>query len=163
MSEDAVIAHAVASLPRRRVAWRAARIRARLRRRKLDEALAGGVDPWTSSELVARATQVTSPTTRHRLAGSVDALIVLAEHGGLNSPSVPIPRRAVLAKRDALAALAMRLRDPAPVGVAGLARLAGLLWDGSSPLYDSAASDEAIRDAIAGCLELLEPALPARL
>jgi hypothetical protein len=163
MSEQAEIARGVASLPRGRVAWRAAGVRARLRRRKLDEALAGGAEPWTSSELVARARELTSPTTRHRLAGSIDALIVLAEHGRLNSPSVPIPRRAVLAKRDALAALATRLRDPAPVGVAGLARLAGLLCHGSIPLYDSAASDEAIRDAIAACLQLLEPALPARL
>jgi hypothetical protein len=62
-----------------------------------------------------------------------------------------------------LAALATRLRDAAPVGVAGLARLAGLLCHGSSPLYDSAASDEAIHDAIGGCLEQLEPASPARL
>ncbi len=163
MSEPAAFAHGVASLPRHRVAWRAARVRARLRRRKLDEALARGAAPWTSGELVARATALTSPTTRHRLAGSIDALIVLAEHGHVNSPSVPIPRRAVLAERDALAALATRLRDPAPVGVAGLARLAGLLCHGSSPLYDGAASDEAIRDAITGCLELLEPASPARL
>jgi hypothetical protein len=158
--EEYVVSDGVAPLPRRAVAWWAVRIRARLRRGKLEEALAGGVEPWASSALLVRAAELTSPAMRHKLAGSIDALIALAEHGRLISSSVPIPRRAVLAERHALEDLATRLRDPAPVGVAGLALLARLLWQGSGPFYDG--GQEAIRDAVARCSDRLEPAPSTR-
>jgi hypothetical protein len=160
MREEGVSAEVVASLPRRRVAWRAIRIRARLRRRKLDEALAAGADPWTSSDLLVRAAQLTSRAMRRKLAGSIDALITLAERDRRVAASVPIPRSAVLAERDALEALAVRLRDPAPVGVAGVALLTVLLWQGTGPFYDG--GQEAISDAVVRCSDRLEPTASAR-
>jgi hypothetical protein len=154
--------HTTAPLPRRAVARRAAGLRAWLRQDQLDEALADGADPWTSGELMMRAAELTSPTTRHKLAGSIDALVALAEQGPPVSRLVSIRRSAVLAERDTLAALATRLRAPAPVSVTCVALLARLLWQGAGPLYDHAGGDEAIHDEFASCFERLEPALPAR-
>jgi hypothetical protein len=154
--------HAIAPLPRRAVARRAAGLRAWLRQDQLDEALADGADPWTSGELMIRAAELTSPTTRHKLASSIDALVALAEQGPPVSRLVSIRRSAVLAERDTLAALATRLRAPAPVSVTCVALLARLLWQGAGPLYDHAGGDDAIHHEFARCFERLEPALPAR-
>ena len=107
---------------------------------------------------MVRAAELTSPATRHKLAGSIDALITLAEHGPQRLPEISIAHRDVLDQRDAFCALAARLRDPAPAGVPGLALLAELLWQGSSPVYDSPAQRGAIAAAVARCLALMEPA-----
>jgi hypothetical protein len=133
-------------------------IRARLWRERLDRAQAAGAAPWSSELLLTRAAELTSPSTRSRLAGSIDALVGLAEHGAQPIAEIRIAHREVLARRDAFRALARRLRDPAPVGVAGLASLAELLWRDSSPVYDRHIGPGAVEEALRRCLALIEPA-----
>jgi hypothetical protein len=152
-----VTPQAIGGLPRRGVARTVAKVRARLRRKQLSRALAAGVEPWTSGPLMARAAELTSPSTRHKLAGSIDALIELAERGGSCRPGVPVARREVLAEREAFLALATRLRDPAPAGVAGLALLAELLRPRRGPLYECRARPGAVAEVVGRCLVLLEP------
>jgi hypothetical protein len=82
---------------------------------------------------------------------------VLAEHGARPAPEVWIAHREVLDQRDALCALAARLRDPAPAGAAGLALLVELLWQGSSPVYDRHPQPGLVAAALLRCLALIEP------
>jgi hypothetical protein len=157
-SEAKVPPDAGTLLPRGAVARTVAKVRAHLRREQLDRALAAGVEPWMSGPLMTRAAKLTSPSTRHKLAGSIDALLVLAGHGGRPIAEVSIAHREVLDQREAFCALAARLRDPAPAGVAGLALLAELLWQGSSPVYDRHSEPGAVAAALGRCLALIEPA-----
>jgi len=154
----------VAPLPRRRLAWTLARIRVRRERRSLDERLAEGADPWESAELLLRAAELTAPAARRELADALDSVIAVAEHPVRVAPSVPYARVCpvpILAARDALAALAERLRDPAPVSAECVAMLATLLRRRTSPLYDSARAAAAVSDAVAHCSVALAPATPA--
>ena len=152
----------VASFPRRRVSWQVSRVRARLRRGVLQEALADGENPWETPELMLCAADLTSQTTRHKLAWAVDGLLRLAEQGRSVSPYVRLQRRAVLEERETLSEVAEQLRAPAPVSVAGVALVARFLSAPSSPLFDS--DDEraraAIHDTVTRCSRALTPACP---
>ena len=58
----------VGPLPRGLVGWRLARMRAFLRRRRLDAALARGADPWSAGELMVRAARLSSLSERQTVA-----------------------------------------------------------------------------------------------
>ena len=60
----------VGHLPRSAIGRRLACIRVRMRRRRLDTALAQGADPWTSEELLVRASELTSLKAPEPLATS---------------------------------------------------------------------------------------------
>jgi hypothetical protein len=143
----------VALLPRGVLPRQFARIRARLRRRELDAALAEGRDPWSSSELIARAAHLGAPSERRQLATALERLVALAEHRHRMSPYVRIRRRAVLDQREPLLALATRLRDPAPIDVALLAQLALLAWDESSPVFVDGRPAAALAETTARCVQ----------
>ena len=55
MSRSLAPVEAIGYLPRTVVGRRLTRVRARLRRRRLDRALAQGADPWTDAELLVRS------------------------------------------------------------------------------------------------------------
>ena len=130
-----------------RVPSLAVRIRTRLGRAELDEALASDADPAGSAELALRAEQLNSPAERARIAnGLVEAL------GDARKVGEPMtlrsrPQRAVVRDvADDILALVLRLRDERPVGSAGVAAAARLLDDRRGPLYRDDAGD--LRDAI---------------
>jgi hypothetical protein len=113
------------------------RLVARLRRRTLDRELAEGRNPRTTPELALRATQLTSPQARRRLAQAFRGTVAEAVRSTQQQPTPAISpnRRAVLACRPELEDLAERLvtlEHPRPRGVAIARRL---LVDGGGPLY----------------------------
>ena len=108
-----------------------------LHRAQLDRQLAEGRNPRTSPALALRATQLTEPPARRRLAAAFRSTLEEAMRSAEQrySPSVPLNRGAVLACRPQLEDLAERLaalEHPRPRGVA-IARW--LLVDGTGPLY----------------------------
>jgi hypothetical protein len=144
---------AIAALPSGRLGWRAVSLRARVRQERLEDALAAGADPWSSAELVRCASRLTSPEARHRFAAALDGLITLVEYHGCAIPIVPVRRNAVLAERRTLDEIRVRLHDPAPITVVGLARIAQLLRPSSSPLFDPERNeaDATLRAVLARC------------
>jgi hypothetical protein len=126
---------AVGRFPRRVLTRQAVKLRAGLRRRRLDTALAGGADPWGAADLMLRASRLSSLPGRREIAAALEALIVLAEQDRAVSPYLRIRRRVVLDQRETLLELAAELREPEPVSVAVVATLAWLARDGASPVY----------------------------
>jgi hypothetical protein len=129
-----------------------ARVRARAQRAKLDAALADGQDPWSSGDIMSRAAELSSLSTRTRLAASLEALVDFAE---LRPVSPLIRSRVVLLHREALLDLASRLREMPPVEVAVVARLAILVWNQGSPAFQAGSPPSRFGEAIASCIHVL--------
>jgi hypothetical protein len=125
----------VARFPRRAPTRQVVKVRAALRRRRLDAALAAGADPWSAAELMLRASRLTSLTARQEIATALQELVTLAKQHRAVSPYVRIRYRVVIEHRDILLELAAQLREPAPVSVTVVATLAWLALDESSPVY----------------------------
>jgi hypothetical protein len=107
-----------------------------LRRPALTTALAGGGDPDASPELVRLAHELIGARNKRRLAHAVDRVLRdAAEPPRPWRAAIPLNRREIMAARDELAALAERLRAPAPVPVHAMALTDRLLSDGNSPIY----------------------------
>jgi hypothetical protein len=108
--------------------------RTRWKRRRLDEALADGVDPAKSAELTVRAAHLRSRAARSQFASAL--LKTLADAHGRAPLTLRLhPHRAEI--RDCaedLLALILRLLDEQPVEVRGAAMTARLLTAGASPL-----------------------------
>jgi hypothetical protein len=104
---------------------------------------------------MVRAAQLASWPERQRLGTSLEALIALAEHRLCLSPRFVIRHAVVLEQRQALHELAARLRAPAPVNVAVLARLSQLIFDKSSPIYIGGPPPGGLADITAWCLQAL--------
>jgi hypothetical protein len=147
---------AMAPLPRRALARRDLSVRAWLHEEQLDRALADGAGPWESSELLPRAAQLTSHERGDELAESIDALIELAARAVRLPATVPIARRAVLAEHDGLSEVAVRLRQPGPLGVAGVASVSRMLQ--VTLRSAGAPAGGRLHDAVVRCLEQLAPA-----
>jgi hypothetical protein len=116
------------------------RLSARIIGSRLDRDLACGVPPWRSPYHAARALQLTSDRSRAAFARSLETLVEHAE----TPPTLPLRTPYVLPcreqVRDALAELtwlSARLRDSAPLGASGVARLAIILRHGAGPCYRS--------------------------
>jgi hypothetical protein len=109
---------------------------ARLRTRQLDEALAGGTPPETTTPLALRARRLTRLSRRRAIAGGLCRVIRDSRRGGPPSRARISPRRAqVSAAADELTRLADALATPGPVPVRGVAQAFLLLTDGTGPLY----------------------------
>jgi hypothetical protein len=141
---SAAVIVAVARFPRRVLTRQATRLSVRLRRRRLDAALAGGADPWGAADLMLRASRLSSLPERQRIAAELEALVLIAEHDRAAlpcsqprplSPCLRIRRGVVLEQRDGLLELAARLREPAPMSVPVVATLAWLARDEASPVF----------------------------
>jgi len=132
-----------------RVPSLAVRIRTRLGRAELDEALATGADPASSAERRLRAEQLRSPAERARIANGLVEALGDARRGEPMTLRVRPQRAVVRDAADDILALVLRLRDDRPVGIAGVAAAARLLDDRRGPLYRDDAGDphDAIRSA----------------
>jgi hypothetical protein len=146
----------VAGVPRSWAGRRRAGIHVRLRRFQLDRALAQGVDPWSAAELMLRASWLGSLAERRRLAAGLRELVSLAEHQRRSSPYVSVRHNVVLEQRELLVALAERLGEPAPVAVAVVARIALLLSDPLSPVYQGGSHPRGVAEVTVHCLQSLE-------
>ena len=141
----------VGRFPRRILARQAVRLRARLRRRRLDDALAPGADPWSAADLMFRVSRVSSLPGRREIAAALEGLVILAEQDRAASPYLRIRRGVVLDQRDTLLELAAHLREPEPVSVAVVATLAWLAKDGASPLYVGGTNPAGVAHTAALC------------
>jgi hypothetical protein len=151
---------AVARCPRHFLGRQAVRLRAHLRRGRLNAALAAGADPWGSADLMLRASQLSSLPRRQEVAAALEQLVIFAEHNRavlpssqqrLFCPCLRIRCGVVLEQRDALLELAARLREPAPLSVAIVATLAWLAKHESSPVYVGGNPPVVLADTAAHC------------
>lgn len=109
------------------VHWQAAR---------LDRELAAGVSVRASDAHALRALRITGRRRRTSLARGLTRIVHSASASGARFTSaVPPDRRAVLATRPVIEALERRLRGDQPVAARGMAMLAELLTEPTSPLY----------------------------
>jgi hypothetical protein len=155
MSSEVSMTAGIGRFPRGGLGRRAARLRAWTRRSRLDAMLAEGCDPWGSAQLTWRAAQLSSLGRRRKLASGLEDVVADAERGGTASAGLRIRRREVLQQREPLMGLAARLRAPAPVPVAVVARLAELLCSGSSPIYVGGRPPELLAATATQCLDAL--------
>jgi hypothetical protein len=113
------------------------RVRARLRARTLDRALAAGAPSESAPAVALRARRLTETSKRAELARTLSQLVSRARRA--SSPAatqVPIARRAVLDAIEELSELASELVAPGPVGASGVAQVQLLISDGTGPLYN---------------------------
>jgi hypothetical protein len=147
----------VARLPQNWMGWRRAGIRARMWRFRLDTALAHGANPWSTPELLIRASRLSSLSERRTLAAGLLELVSIAEHQRRSSsPYVAVRRDVVLEERESLLALAERLGQPAPVDVSVIAQIAVLLSDPSSPVFQGGKRPQGLAAVTARCLQSLD-------
>lgn len=103
---------------------------------RLDINLARGADPWSSTDLMIRAAQLSAFPTRQRIGRG---LVLLADAAALPtaaySTRIAVRRELIREHREELLQLAERLQDPEPVGVAVVADLSLLIRDGGGPAY----------------------------
>ena len=121
---------------------------ARLQGSRLDEQLASGADPASSSALAARAALLVRPRMIHALQTGLRRAVAEARLGQCaRSSAVHVDRAGVGCCGPELLALAAELGDPGirPRGVALTRRL---LCDGAGPLYGPGAAGE-LRAAVA--------------
>lgn len=147
------MSHGVGAVPSSVPGWRLARIRALVRRRRLDAALADGADPWSEGELVVRAAQLGSLAERRKVAAGLTSLVELAAYQRRGSPYVTVRHQLVLEQRESLLALAERLARFEPVDVAVVAQLELLLTDPTSPVYAGGGDPHRLAEVTSRCLD----------
>jgi hypothetical protein len=109
-----------------------------VRRRRLDEALAGGAPPETASVLALRARQLTRLSNRRTIADGLRRMVRETAAGTPPSRARISPRRSqVRAACGELTRLADALATPGPVAARGVAEAWILLTDGAGPLYNA--------------------------
>jgi hypothetical protein len=109
---------------------------ARWRGITLDRQLAEGIAPETDPLLAARAAQLTSRRSRHRVAAGLSGAFQTAgDPRPRFTAALPAQAAELLDAHVVVTALIRRLEDPGPVGVRGVAMLLTLLTDVASPLY----------------------------
>jgi hypothetical protein len=139
--------------PRRRRASPAARVLARLRAHGLDDRLAAGADPGSSTLLSLRAAALVARGARDDLASDLERILVVAGRPELRRlGAVPVQRHQVIDAAGLLGRLIALLRGPQPVSPRGVAIARRLVVDGTTPVYARAprgAVARAVRDAIA--------------
>ena len=113
------------------------RVRARLRARALDRALAAGAPSESEAAVALRARRLTEISKRAELARALSQLVNRARQASsIPTSRAPIARRAVLGATDELSQLASELVAPGPVGAGGVAQVQLLISDGTGPLYN---------------------------
>jgi nucleotide-binding universal stress UspA family protein len=156
----------VSSIPKSRASDRsgvsrlATRIRTRIGRAAADESLASGADPSSNPELALRAEQLSSREERARIANALVEALGDARRGEPMTFRSRPQRAVVRDAADDILALAERVRDGGPVGIAGVAAAARLVDDPRSPLYRHRTGDlhESIRSAHTALDATPEPA-----
>ena len=143
----------IGALPRRATGWRLARIRAALRRRRVDAALAQGANPWSAGELMVRATKLGSHAERRKIAAGLTALLDLAAFQQRGTAYQTVRHQLVLEHQEALRALAERLGQHEPVDVAVVAQLELLLTDPGSPVYRRGSDPHRLAEVTSRCLD----------
>ena len=138
----------------------AVRIRTRFGRSELDSDLANVADPAGSAELALRAEQLSSPAERARVANGLVEALGDARRGEPMTLRLRPQRAVVRDTADDILALALRLRDDRPIGIAGVAAAARLVDDRRGPMYRDDAGDlhDAIRSAQSAMDATREPA-----
>jgi hypothetical protein len=105
---------------------------------RLDRDLAAGVSLRSSAAHELRAVRITGRSRRTSLArGLVRVLRSASDSRARFTAAVAPDRQAVLAARPVIEAVERRLRSPEPVAARGVAMLAELLTEPTSPLYRS--------------------------
>jgi hypothetical protein len=120
-----------------------ARLRTRWRRDRLDQQLARGADPESSTELSLRRAQLGSGRGRSRLANALVEALGDARGPNLGAFRMQTRRRhaEIRDAADDLLALVLRLREDRPIDVRGAAMAARLLSDRGSPLHRDSGED----------------------
>ena len=132
------------------------RLRVRAHRVGLDRRLAAGEDPRTDVDLRLRADELTESESRDRIALVIERTFTEAAGPPPISSQVPLARTAIVACTPRLRAIAGRLRSDHFVAAKGVAQAAMLVREGTSPLYSTSTSEDALRHRlaeIAGALE----------
>ncbi|MBV9806405.1 MAG: hypothetical protein JO286_04425 [Solirubrobacterales bacterium] len=133
------------------------RLVARMRRRRLDRALAEGTPPEASAALALRAQRLTEPDQRSSMAGALRRILREAQEGQRPTLGRIMPSRArIRSAREELTQLADTLEDPGPVAAGGAAQAWILLTDGTGPLYNPA-SRTTLRAGAARAVRELRP------
>jgi hypothetical protein len=115
------------------------RLRARVRARNLDRALASGEPPESTPALALRARRLMALSDRRAKAATYRRVLREASEEASRSSMRIRPRRGrVVAASAALSRLAEALAQPGPVAARGAAEASLLLTDGTGPLYNSA-------------------------
>jgi hypothetical protein len=115
-----------------------ARLTARLRSRKLDEALARGISPETAAPVALRARRLTTLSRRRAIADGLRRVMRDTCRGVPPSQARLSPRLSqIIAASDDLTRLADALDRPGPVAARGVAQAWILLTDGTGPLYNT--------------------------
>lgn len=143
----------IGALPQGVLGWRLAHVRALVRRRRLDAALARGADPWSAGELVVRAAQLASPAERRKVSAGLISLVDLAAFQRRRSSCLTVRQELVLEHQESLRALAERLAQPEPVDVAVVAQLELLLTDPASPVYTRGGDPHRLAEVTNRCLD----------
>jgi hypothetical protein len=115
--------------PRLIAAW------ARVRARGLDQRLAEGADPSSSPVLAARAAQLSTPSTRSRIAAGLERMALIRERPGAARFAVTPVRSAIAPNRECLLEVAATLRSSRPVYAGGIAGARLILIDGTGPAF----------------------------
>ncbi len=125
---------------------------------ELDSALADGVDPLATDELIARAESLVRPDTRLGFARSLRELVAIAERPRARIFGGPeaFAREQIRCNRSPLLALASRLEEQGLQCLRGLAMTSVLLQDGRSPLHRARAPVE-LEEEIELALVALDP------
>ena len=143
------------STPSRSAPSLAVRVWTRLRRNRLDQELALGVDPAGSASLAHRAAQLRSRGERDRLANALVETLGDARRGEPVTIRVRPQRAVVRDSADDLLGLVLRLRDDRPVDIRGAAMTARLVSDRAGPLRRP--GDVDLHDAIRAAHTALNP------
>jgi hypothetical protein len=126
------------------------RLWARLRARRLDQALARGVPAEDSPALSWRAQVLARPSVTHELGTELRRLVSEAHDPGRALLRVQADPERLISVEAELRRLASRLDSARPSHPAGVAKVRLLLTDGTGPLYGCSsvqALDAAVQDA----------------
>ena len=127
------------------------RLRLRVRRDELDRKLAAGADPHRHDDIGRRAEELTGAVERRRIAQAIDRVIADA----CGSPPPPLRsavapgRPTIRACAPRLRAIAGRLRSDHTIPASGVARVALLVDEPTSPLFSPTITEDALRHLLA--------------
>lgn len=111
-------------------------MRAQFGQTRLDEELAAGVPPGSSTFLRERARYLVSRDSRLKMAAGLGRTLHQGNRPARHTAQVPVRSQAVRAAAPTLEMLARRLRGSLPIAPQGAARTKILLSDGRGPLYN---------------------------
>jgi hypothetical protein len=118
------------------------RLKARVRARALDRALASGEPPEGTTAAALRARRLTDLSNRRELAFVLRRLVRRAPCASSALSAAPVVRTRVVSAGEALERLADELAAPGPVRAGGVALVRLLVTDGVGPLYNPHSRDD---------------------